>query len=238
MILSEVEGRIMKKLTVVATPIGNLGDISARAIEALKAADIIFCEDTRVTRKLLSVLKIPSKKLASARNERAIANSLSVQGSTLYRLENYNAVLVSDAGVPGVSDPGRMIVDAAYSAGFEVEVTPGPAALTAALSVSGLPGDRFVFEGFLPPKGSKRNKRLKQIAAEERTVILYESPHRIARTVQDLLRGSTSQRQIVIARELTKMHEEIWRGTLEEAVKFLESKPPRGEFTIVLASVD
>lgn len=212
----------MAKLAIVATPIGNRGDISARAISALKESDLIFCEDTRITRKLLSALGIQGKKLVSARNE------LKVQFS------GERMALVTDAGTPGASDPGRMVVKAAAEQGIEIEVMPGPVALAAALSVSGLPGDRFVFEGFLPPKGSKRNKRLKQIAAEDRTVILYESPHRIARTVKELAELCGPDREMVIARELTKLHEEIWRGSLGEAVAHLESKPPRGEYTLVL----
>lgn len=211
-----------QKLIVVGTPIGNLKDISQRAITALTEADIIFCEDTRVTRKLLSALDIHDKKLVSARNELKI------------QLNGKNMVLVSDAGLPGVSDPGRMIVDAAYSQDIAVEVIPGPTALTAALAISGLPGDRFVFEGFLPPKGSKRNKRLKALAVEDRTVILYESPHRVIRTVKEIAELSSNERQIVITRELTKLHEEVWRGSIADAITHLESKPPRGEYTLVL----
>ncbi len=142
--------------------------------------------------------------------------------------------LVSDAGLPGISDPGEVLVRAAVEAGFAVEVIPGPSAAAAALVVSGLPTARFVFEGFLPRKGSARSRRLAAVATEERTVVLYEAPHRLARTVADLVAVCGPERRVVFARELTKLHEEVWRGTLGEAVARVAAVEPRGEHVLVL----
>jgi 16S rRNA (cytidine1402-2'-O)-methyltransferase len=144
-------------------------------------------------------------------------------------------VLVSDAGMPGISDPGERLVRAAVAAGYGVEVMPGPSAALAALVVSGLPTGRFVFEGFLPRRGSGRTERLAAVAGETRTAILYESPHRVARTLADLAEACGADRPVVVARELTKLHEEIWRGTLSEAVAWAEARTPPGELVLVLA---
>jgi 16S rRNA (cytidine1402-2'-O)-methyltransferase len=143
-------------------------------------------------------------------------------------------VLVSDAGTPGISDPGEQMVAAMAAAGLAVEAVPGPAALVMGLVLSGLPTGRFVFEGFLPRKGSGRTERLAEVAAERRTVVLYEAPHRLARTVADLLKECGPERPVALARELTKLHEEVWRGTLAEAVAHLAAVEPRGEYVVVL----
>jgi 16S rRNA (cytidine1402-2'-O)-methyltransferase len=155
--------------------------------------------------------------------------------AVLSRLEAGERVaIVTDAGTPGISDPGERLVAAATAAGLDVEVVPGPSAAIAALVVSGLPTGRFVFEGFLPRKGSGRTERLNALASEPRTAILYEAPHRVRRTVDDLVGALDTRRRVVVVRELTKLHEEVWRGTLEGAVAHLAGKEPRGEYVIVL----
>ncbi len=220
------------KLILASTPIGNLGDISKRLAEAFAAADLILCEDTRNTRKLLTHLDVTEKNLMSM----PVYSEKGRISQVLQHLEaGESVVFASDAGVPVISDPGFMLVNAVLDADFEVSIIPGPNAAVSALAMSGLPGDRFVFEGFLPPKGSKRNKRMKAMADEERTIVLYESPHRLPRTVKELADACGPERIIAITRELTKLHEELWRGTLAEAVTYTESKAARGEYTLVLA---
>ncbi len=217
-------------LVLVATPIGNLGDLSPRAEQALRDADAIACEDTRHTRKLLSARGIEGKRLLAVHehNEHVAADGivgLLVQGQTI--------ALVTDAGTPGISDPGQRVVIAAVRAGFAVQCVPGPTALVVALVVSGLETDRFVFEGFLPVKGSERKSRLTEIAAQRRTVVLYEAPHRLIHLIEDLVHVCGADRLVSISRELTKKFEETWRGCLGDAADhFVE---PRGEFVLVLA---
>ncbi len=218
-------------LVVIATPIGNLGDLSPRAVEALAAADAIACEDTRRTRKLLSHAGVKAPPLLVV-NDHSEATQVR---AVLKRLEAGERVaVVTDAGTPGISDPGERLVAAATAAGLDVEVVPGPSAAIAALVVSGLPTGRFVFEGFLPRKGSGRTERLRALASEPRTAILYEAPHRVRKTVEALASALGPVRRVALVRELTKLHEEVWRGTLGAAVEHLAEKEPRGEYVIVL----
>lgn len=218
-------------LVLVATPIGNLGDLSARAVETLTSADAIACEDTRHTRKLLSAAGILRKRLLAVHehNEAAAADgivALLARGETV--------ALVTDAGTPAISDPGARVVVAVVGAGFEVTCVPGPSALIVALAVSGLPTERFVFEGFLPRSGRDRAARLSEIATERRTVVLYEAPQRILRTLVDLAAAAGGDRRCSISRELTKRFEETWRGPLSKALVRAEEIEPRGEYVIVL----
>lgn len=218
-------------LVLVGTPIGNLGDVSPRAVDALRAADAICCEDTRRTGRLLQHAGVPHRPLIVVNDHTEDAAT----GGVLARLAAGERVaVVTDAGMPGISDPGERLVRAAVDAGHAVEVVPGPSAAVAALVVSGLPAGRFVFEGFLPRKGSARTQRVVEVAAERRTVVLYEAPHRLARTVADLLAACGADRQVVVARELTKLHEELWRGSLLDAAEWVAAHPPRGEIVVVL----
>ncbi|MGH9245212.1 MAG: 16S rRNA (cytidine(1402)-2'-O)-methyltransferase [Acidimicrobiales bacterium] len=218
-------------LVLVATPIGNLGDLSPRAIDALAGADVIACEDTRRTGRLLAHVGIKAPRLLVV-NEHTEAERVS---EVLMRLDRGDRVaVVTDAGTPGISDPGEQLVRAAVAAGHRVEVVPGPSAAVAALVASGLPTRRFCFEGFLPRKGSARTERVDALAAERRTLVLYEAPHRLARTLTDLAAALGPDRRVAIARELTKLHEEIWTGTLADARAWTDESPPRGEFVLVI----
>ena len=218
-------------LVLVATPIGNLGDISQRAIEALKAADIICCEDTRHSGKLLAHFGVTGKKLVvinehTEYDAREEIVSLVTSGS--------NVALITDAGTPGISDPGERLVVAVINAGGVVTAVPGASALTMALVISGLPTSRFVFEGFLPRSGADRTERLAMATTESRTTVFYEAPHRIVKTLSDLTTACGAMRGVVLARELTKLHEEIWRGTLQDANMLVAKTEPRGEYVIIL----
>lgn len=223
------------RLIVVGTPIGNLGDLSPRAIDALRGADVIACEDTRRTGNLLRAAGVD-------RTEFVVVNDhteTSVADRLVQRMRTGSVVaLVTDAGMPAVSDPGPDLVAATVVAGIEVAVVPGPTAVSAALAISGLPSGRWVFEGFLPRKGAARSERLADLATETRTVVLYEAPHRMVRTVDDLLDVSTDDRPVAVGRELTKLHEEVFRGTLAEAARWLDASEPRGEFVIVLGGAE
>lgn len=214
-------------LWLVATPIGNLGDLPPRAIEVLASVALVCCEDTRRTGRLLQHAGIRAERLAVT-NEHTefhrIADVLDVLGS------GRDVAVVSDAGTPGISDPGERLVRAAIDAGYAVAAVPGPAATVTALIISGLPTDRYVFEGFIPRAGRERPRRLAEIAAERRTTVLYEAPHRIARTLEDLRHACGDDRQVAVCRELTKLYEEVIRGTLAE----IEIGEPRGEYVIVL----
>jgi len=218
-------------LVLVGTPIGNLADLSPRAVEALAAADMVCCEDTRRTGRLLAHAGVRAPRLLTVNDhteEGAVAE-------VLRRLDAGERVaVVTDAGMPGISDPGEHLVRAAADAGHTVEVVPGPSAVVSALAVSGLPAARFAFEGFLPRKGSGRTRRLADVAAERRTVVLYEAPHRLARTLADLAEVCGRDRRVALARELTKLYEEVWRGTLAEAVSRVAAHPPRGEVVVVV----
>lgn len=218
-------------LTLVATPIGNLGDITQRAIDALTAADIVCCEDTRRTGMLLSHLGISGKKYVVV-NEHTEHDACDEIVAAI--VAGRNVALVSDAGTPGISDPGERVVRAALAANIPVTSAPGVAALTMALVLSGMPTARFVFEGFLPRSGGERAARLAAIADEPRTIVLYEAPHRIERTLADLEVACSAMRNVALARELTKMHEDVWRGTLHDAVRHANDVAPRGEYVIVI----
>jgi 16S rRNA (cytidine1402-2'-O)-methyltransferase len=220
------------RLVLVGTPLGNAADLSPRAAHALQDADVVACEDTRHTRKLLTVAGIATKgPLLSLHqhNEQARAAELVARiaaGATV--------ALVTDAGMPAVSDPGERVVRTVLDAGLRVDVVPGPSAVTTALAVSGLPTERFCFEGFLPRKGPDRRERLAAIAAERRTTVVYEAPHRLVATVEDLRDACGPARRVALARELTKLFEEVWRGSLEEAVAHVHDVSPRGEYTLVV----
>lgn len=219
-------------LAVVATPIGNLGDISLRAIETLKSVDLILCEDTRHSKRLLDHYQIHAATTSYG------AHNLKTK--LVWVLEQLKLgkrlALISDAGTPGISDPGTMLVSAALEAGHEVITIPGPAAFVSALVLSGLRTDKFVFEGFLPHKKG-RQTRLKLLALEPRTIVLYESVHRIQKTLGEL-RDYLGDRRVAVCRELTKIHEEIVRGTLSEAITHFEKHEPRGEFVVVVAGTE
>jgi len=218
-------------VVVVGTPIGNLGDLSPRAVRALGDADLIYCEDTRHSRKLLTHAGITGASLRSlhGHNERD-----RVEEVLAAVRDGRTVALVSDAGMPGVSDPGGRVVAAAAGAGLTVTVVPGPSAVLAALVASGLPTDRFVFEGFLPRAGKERRRRLAALAAELRTTVVFEAPGRVASTLGDLARVCGGERPVAVARELTKVHEEIWRGTLDGAEAWATAAGVRGEVVLVL----
>lgn len=220
------------RLVLVATPIGNLGDLSPRAVEALAAATCVVCEDTRRTGRLLAHAGIRGTRLLVANEHREAACAAEVgrllaQGATI--------AVVTDAGTPGISDPGERLVAAAIAGGHDVSIVPGPAAAVAALVISGLPTERFVMEGFLPRRGRERSDRIAAVAVERRTVVLYEAPHRLARTLADLAATCGHGRPVSISRELTKLHEETWRGSLGDAVARAAERDPIGEHVIVLA---
>jgi 16S rRNA (cytidine1402-2'-O)-methyltransferase len=219
-------------LLLVATPIGNLGDISRRAIATLRTVDAIYCEDTRRSRQLLTHLEIQGQQLISLREH----NEAQRTGEILQRLAaGQRIALISDAGMPVVSDPGQRLVAAVAEAGYTVTAIPGANAAVMALAISGLPAEHFRFEGFLPVRGQARQQRLEAVAQSPETTILYEAPQRLARTVADLLKRSGKERPITIVRELTKLHEEVWRGSLEAAQAYVSTQPPRGEYTLVVA---
>lgn len=218
-------------LVLVGTPIGNLGDLSPRAVEALRTADAVCCEDTRRTGRLLQHAGVARRPLLLV-NDHTEAQAVTGVLERLARGER--VAVVTDAGMPGIADPGERLVRAALQAGHPVEVVPGPSAAVAAVVVSGLPTGRWVFEGFLPRRGSVRAERLVELAAERRTVVLYEAPHRVARTLADLAAAFGPDRRVAVARELTKLHEEVWRGRLADAVGWAEVEPPRGELVLVL----
>ena len=219
------------QLVLIATPIGNLGDLSQRALEALSTCDALCCEDTRRTGLMLNNLGLPSKTYIVVNEHTEYDASRDV----IERLLAGETIgLVTDAGTPGISDPGERLVRAAIARGIDVTAVPGPAAVIMALVVSGLSTSRFVFEGFIPRSGHERAEILGDIATERRTVVLYEAPHRLERTLADLEVACGPLRQIVVARELTKLHEEIRRSTLHEAVQHVRTHEPRGEYVIVL----
>lgn len=217
-------------LYVVATPIGNLEDMTFRAVRILQQAEAIAAEDTRHTGKLLHHFQIETPQLSyHDHNRRSRLPEL------MALLQRGKAIaLVSDAGMPGISDPGYELVKACVEEGIPVIPIPGASAVVTALSASGLPSDRFVFEGFLPAKSKDRRDRLEQLKSEQRTLVFYEAPHRIRQTLQDLEQEFGGDRAIVLARELTKLHEEFWRGTVSEAIAHYQQREPQGEYTLVL----
>lgn len=220
----------MGKLILVGTPIGNLEDMSPRGVRALEEADVVACEDTRRTRKLLSHFGIHARSLVvyNEGNERRKAAELlgAIRAGR-------TVVVVSDAGMPGLSDPGYRLVRACADEGLSVESVPGPSAVITAVAISGLAPGRFVFEGFLPKKAGERRRKIAELKEERRTIVLFESPHRIEESLEDLL-AELGPRPAALARELTKMHEEVRRGTLEELVRAVGEDPPRGEITLVI----
>lgn len=216
-------------LVLVATPIGNLEDVSARALRVLREADLVAAEDTRHTRKLLSHYGIPAQIVSlHEHNERARAASLIERV-----LDGQVVALVTDAGSPGIADPGYPVVRAAVAAGVRVESIPGPSAVITALQVSGLPTDAFLFAGFLPPKGAARRRRLEELSAQRETVVVFESPHRIDKCLEDL-EAVWGERPIALARELTKLHEQVLRGSAREVRAALRADWKRGEMVLVL----
>ena len=219
-------------LYIVSTPIGNLKDITLRALEILKAVNFIACEDTRVTAFLLNHYKIKSELVSlNAANENAKINYI------LERIKNgESCALVSDAGTPGISDPGTRLISAAIKKGINISTVPGVSAAIAALTVSGLPTDSFVFEGFIPQKKG-RHKMLKELAEEKRSIIIYESTYRIEKLLKEL-NEYMPERLLVVCRELTKKFEETWRGIPSDIIDDLPEKVTKGEFTVVIAPLN
>ena len=219
-------------LFLVATPIGNLEDVTARALRVLREADLVAAEDTRHTRRLLEHFGIPAQVVSlHEHNERARAASL------VERVQSgQDVALVTDAGSPGIADPGYPVVRAAVAAGVRVESVPGPSAVITALQVSGLPTDAFLFAGFLPPKGAARRRRLEELSAHRETVVVFESPHRIEACLSDL-EAVWGERPVALARELTKLHEQVLRGTAGEVRAALRAEWKRGEMVLVLGGL-
>jgi 16S rRNA (cytidine1402-2'-O)-methyltransferase len=216
----------MPVLYVVATPIGNLEDITLRALRVLREVKLIAAEDTRKTRRLLNAYDIKTPMTSYYEH-----NKLTKLEYILEYLKEGDVALVSDAGMPGISDPGYELIAAASKQNIPVVPLPGPSAITTALAVSGLPTDKFVYIGFLPNKGGARRQALKSVVAEPGTIIALEAPHRITAALTDIL-GVLGDRRIAVCRELTKLYEEVFRGTISEAIKHFTE--PRGEFTLVI----
>ena len=223
----------MAKLTIVPTPVGNLEDITLRAIRVVKEADLILAEDTRTTGFLLKHFEIQNKMLSHHKfNEHKSVDQLAsrIRGGE-------NIALVSDAGTPAISDPGFMLVRACVEQGVDVECLPGATAFVPALVNSGLPCDKFCFEGFLPQKKG-RQTRLKELAVEPRTIIFYESPFRLVKTLTQLSEFMGAERKVSVSREISKLHEETVRGTLSEVISHFSMNEPKGEIVIVLAGLN
>lgn len=220
-------------LYLVGTPIGNLGDLAPRAIQVLGSVDVVACEDTRRTGQLLAHAGLTARMVSYFEgNDRERTPELVAQLRAGKKI-----AVVSDAGMPGVSDPGFRLVRACAAEGIEVQVVPGPSAALAALVLSGLPTDRFAFEGFLPRKAGERTARLEELAADPRTLVFYESPKRLIATLDGLAAALGSDRPAVVARELTKLHEEVVRGTLAEVrAAFAERERIRGELVVVVGA--
>ena len=216
-------------LYVVATPIGNLGDISQRALEVLENCDIIAAEDTRHTQKLLMHFGIKKPLISYYEHNKTTRGPLLIE-----KLSNgENIALVSDAGTPGISDPGADLIKAATDAGLEVSMIPGPVAGITALVLSGLPTDKFVFEGFIGTDNKKKQEFAEMIVSETRTVIIYEAPHRLVKTLE-FLANHIGERRVAVCRELTKTHEEVLRGTVASHIAHFNENEPRGEFVLVI----
>ena len=218
-------------LYIVATPIGNLEDMTFRAVRILQAVDMIAAEDTRHTGRLLQHFQVKTPQISYHEH-----NSHSRIPELLEHLQYGKAIaLVSDAGMPGISDPGYELIKACIDNGITVVPIPGASAVITALSAAGLPTDRFIFDGFLPAKSQQRQKYLESLQGESRTLVFYESPHRLRDTLADLGTILGSDRSIVIARELTKLYEEFWRGTITEGITHYQDKEPQGEYTLLVA---
>lgn len=221
---------MISKIYLVATPIGNLEDITYRAVRLLKEVDLIAAEDTRHTRKLLEHYGIltPLTSFHQYNEEKkSLELILKVKAGT-------SLALVTDAGMPGISDPGYRLVVQAWAEGVEVTPVPGPTAFVSALVVSGMPTDRFVFEGFFPRKKNSRRQRLQELLFESRTMIFYETPHRLIKTLEDIQAVMGEDRIIMIARELTKKYEEKRRGSVKEVLAYFQKNPPKGEIVLVI----
>jgi 16S rRNA (cytidine1402-2'-O)-methyltransferase len=223
----------MSKLFIVPTPIGNLKDITYRAVEVLASVDLILAEDTRQSRKLLDHYGIRTP----LQSHHAFNEHKTVESVSNKILSGQSIALISDAGTPGISDPGFLLVRSCVEKGIPVETLPGAVAFVPALVNSGLPCDRFCFEGFLPPKKG-RNKKLAALTDEKRTMIFYESPYRLVRTLGDLISVFGPERQASVSRELSKIHEENVRGSLAVISGFYSAKPPKGEIVIIVAGRD
>lgn len=228
--IAKIKVKMQNKLFIVATPIGNLEDITLRAIKILKNVDIIACEDTRHTKILLNAYNI-NKPMVSFYSY----NQIKKADYLITELKNgKNIALVSDAGMPGISDPGYVIIKEAIKNEINLEVIPGASALITALVASGKPTNKFVFEGFLSNKSSQRRKRLEELKKEPRTVVIYESPHRLLKLIQDIIDIMGDDKEIVCAREMTKKYEEIIRCKAIKMLEIFNKNLPRGEFVIVL----
>jgi len=222
------------RLVVVATPIGNLGDLTPRALEVLASADVVYCEDTRRSRTLFSAHGLTPKSPLQSLHEH---NEAERCAQVVERVRAGQVVaLVSDAGTPGISDPGERVVAAVAQAGLEVTSAPGPSAVVAALSISGLASERFIMEGFLPRKGAERQRRIEQWGHDARTIVFYESPQRLGATLGELA-ARWPLRRVVVARELTKLHEEVVRGTLGVVAARYADREPLGEIVVMLEGV-
>jgi 16S rRNA (cytidine1402-2'-O)-methyltransferase len=220
----------MPTLYIVSTPIGNLGDLSHRAVEVLGEVDVVLAEDTRRTGMLLKHFGITARMISAHEHNESARARLVVE----LLQEGRNIALVSDAGTPLLSDPGSRLVKSAVEAGFAVVAIPGASALLAALVASGLSADRFTFYGFIPRKGGERATLLREMTDSPYTSVLYESPHRVQALLTDLMDVAGPERRIVLARELTKLHEEIYRAPLGEAVSHFQERAPRGEFVVLV----
>jgi 16S rRNA (cytidine1402-2'-O)-methyltransferase len=220
------------RLTIVGTPIGNLGDVTDRIRRTLATADVICAEDTRRTRRLLTAYDVHPPMLVSVREHNEQRQAARV---LRWLADGRSVAYVTDAGMPVLSDPGGRLVRAVIAADGVVEVAPGPDAASSALLVSGLPSDRWCFEGFLPVKGRARRDRLAAVAAERRTTVLFEAPHRLLRTLADLAAVAGAQRQVAVANDLSKRYERVWRGPIGTVLADLDGIEPRGEFALVLA---
>ncbi|MEZ0537072.1 16S rRNA (cytidine(1402)-2'-O)-methyltransferase [Caldicellulosiruptoraceae bacterium PP1] len=217
-------------LYIVATPIGNLDDITKRAIDTLNLVDIIACEDTRVTLKLLNYLNIKKPLLSYHKysvksRESTIINQL---------LSGKNIALVSDAGMPLISDPGEELINICYQEGIKVTVIPGACAFVSALVISGLSTKNFVFEGFLPKNNRSKKEKLNELKNEKRTIVFYEAPHKLIYTLEEMKEYFGSKRRISIVKEITKLHENVFLTTIEEAIDFYKSNPPKGEYVLIV----
>jgi 16S rRNA (cytidine1402-2'-O)-methyltransferase len=221
----------MGTLYLVGTPIGNLEDVTLRALRVLKEVPLIAAEDTRTARKLLARHGIATPLLSYFEH-----NKLARAGRLLSELEGGGIALISEAGMPGISDPGYELVEAALDAGHRVVPVPGPSATVAALAVSGLPTDRFLYIGFLPRRRSERRRLLQSVLSEPGTLLAFESPHRVIAALKDIVEV-LGTRPIAVCRELTKLHEEVVRGTSSEVLELLQSRRPRGEYTLVIGGV-
>ena len=228
---NRIEGGV---LYLVGTPIGNLADISERAKKVLSEVDFIAAEDTRNSAKLLLCLGIKGELVSYHEHNKRVAGERLIARL----LAGESCALITDAGMPAISDPGEDVVALAAEAGVRVSVVPGPCAAVSALAMSGLPTGRFAFDGFLPVKGKERRGRIEMLAREERTAILYEAPHKLVTTLTDLCDALGGERRISLCRELTKLSEEVLRFTLADAVEYYQEREPRGEYVLILEGVE